>query len=141
MCHCFTESSCQHLISTSVEINLNYEKMDVDEQNAYIDVLPVSEQPEDLDEYSDDEDINQLYGFTKSDSSIMLSLNRSMDLGNFYRDLIFRTRSDTHWYPNRSTTPFGKRNYADVINSVYSTCATDKTTNTGSFGVPKRRRH
>lgn len=136
----FPDSSRQHVISTGLEDPLIYQKIEIDEPNAYTDVLSsesIVEKCTNSDDDSDDEDDDKLYGFENNDSKIMRSLNRHMDLKNFYRHGLV---AEIHWNPTRSITPYRKRNYPDVVKSVYNTFAGDKSVNATPHGVPKRRR-
>lgn len=129
------------MISTGLGDSLVYQTIAIDEPQSYIDVLPsesIDEQFEYSDDGSDDEDNSNLYGFLKNDSKLMLSLNRTMDLKVFHR---YASRTEIHWNPTRPITPYRKRNYPDVIKSVYNTFAGDKSINATPQVVPKRRRY
>lgn len=142
--HCVSliDSSRQQLISTSLGDPLVYQKIAIDEPQAYIDVLPSGSVDDQFDYASDDasdgEDYMNLCGFTKNDDSkIMMSINRIMDLKTFRRCVI---RKENHWNPTRSITPYRKRNYPGLVKSVYNTFASDMSVNATPEVVPKRRR-
>lgn len=98
----------------------------------------VDEQFDCLEDASDGEDYINLYGFTKNDdSNILRSINRIMDLKTFRRCII---RKENHWNPTRSITPYRKRNYPELVKSVYNTFACDMNVNDTPEVVPKRRR-
>ncbi|XP_055315645.1 ribosomal protein S6 kinase alpha-5-like [Sitodiplosis mosellana] len=124
------DSSCQHVISTSLGDPVIYQKTVIDKPQAYI-----GEQFDYLDDDSDGED--NLYGFSKNDTTILTSTNRNIDLKIFYR---YGSLTQIDWNSTRSITPHRKRNSPDMRKLVYNTFAGDKSINSTPHGVPKRRR-
>lgn len=117
-----------------------YEAIVNDEPQAYIDILQtpsvmdVVAEYDSLDELSDNED--GFYGYTKCDTSLMLSLNRNMDLTTFSR--YSTSFCQPNWHPKQSVTINRKRNHPASLKRVYNNI-TDNIETT-SPGVPKRRR-
>lgn len=96
--------------------------MELDEPQAYIDVLPYVDEPSNheqsdclddgIDESDDGGTVDRLFGFPPNDSTFMLNVNRMIDLGMYNR---YRSPKDYNWNQERSVTPIRKRNYPSGI--------------------------
>lgn len=128
------------MISTSIGDPVTYEKIVIDEPQAYIEVLPsgsISDEYDSPDDVSDSEDDSPLYGFSKNDPTILRSTSRNIDLKVFYR---YGSLTEVHWHPTRSITSHRKRNSPDMSKTIFNTFAGDKSVNATPQDVPKRRR-
>lgn len=137
--YCVTDSTHQHVISTSLVNPVVYQSIAIQDKKGYIDEVPspsIDEEIDDFDDLSDDEH-EDLFGFAKNDATIMLGINRSLDLKCFSR---YEYRPEYYWYPSPSETTKRKRNHSEVEKPTMKTFASDRSIYATPQGVPKRRR-
>lgn len=145
--HCFkiTDLSSQHLISEVLDES--FEKIAIDEPQAYIEVLqsePIDEHFTCLDTFendiahddSDTEALSQLYGFTPNEKSFLLNVNRILDLKTRLR---YQCDPKSIWAPDPPLL-YRKRNHSVMEKITDDSLAGDNSRCTTPVRVPTKRR-
>lgn len=113
----------------------------IEEPQAHVDLPPaqlINAPSECLHDKSDDDDDEELCGFTSNDPSILRHINRIIDLRISSR---YRQPCDFNWNPDKPTTfTKRKRNHPDTVSTVHDMIASVRSTNSPLHSVPKRIR-
>lgn len=132
------ESSCHRLLSAGLGESLELDKIALDEPQAFMEVVRSGSSNEQLDDISmdsDDESTDDLYGFPRSDQTMLLTMNRILDLSTSLR---YRSK-EFNWTADRSRLSTHKRLYDTMASSNTFAGYTNHTATDQS--VPKRRRY
>lgn len=131
------------MISTSFEDSPVFNQMNNEEPLPYTDMPSansINDSPDCLNDLSDDEYSDELYGFTSSDLTILRHTNRIIDLRISSR---YRSPHDYNWNPDKPSIYLTKRkrNYPSASAPSHGIIPSVKSTNSSLHSVPKRIRH